>query len=62
MVYTILNGLYLEACNLIPRIYPVIQPENPRLLRVAILGPANSGKSTLLNSIMKEKVCMYIIV
>ncbi|KAI9499556.1 P-loop containing nucleoside triphosphate hydrolase protein [Zychaea mexicana] len=32
------------------------QPENPHLLRVAVLGAANAGKSTLVNAIVGEDV------
>ncbi|KAI9275621.1 P-loop containing nucleoside triphosphate hydrolase protein [Phascolomyces articulosus] len=32
------------------------QPENPHLLRVAVLGAANAGKSTLVNTIVDEDV------
>jgi GTPase len=31
-------------------------PLNPKLIRVAIIGPPNSGKSSLVNSIMGEKL------
>ncbi|KAG8194860.1 hypothetical protein JTE90_017292 [Oedothorax gibbosus] len=33
------------------------QPENPHLLKVAILGEPNAGKSTLTNALVKWKVC-----
>ena len=32
------------------------QPENPHLLRVAVVGAANAGKSTLVNTIVGENV------
>ncbi|GFT46662.1 GTPase Era, mitochondrial [Nephila pilipes] len=34
-----------------------IQPENPHLLKVSILGEPNVGKSTLTNKLVKWKVC-----
>jgi GTPase Era involved in 16S rRNA processing len=32
------------------------QPENPNLLRVAVLGAPNAGKSTMLNALLGETV------
>jgi predicted GTPase len=34
----------------------VIQPENPHLLKVAVIGAANAGKSTLVNKVVGEEV------
>lgn len=34
----------------------IVQPENPRLLKVAVIGAANAGKSTLINKIVGEEV------
>jgi GTP-binding protein Era len=34
----------------------VVQPENPHLLKVAVIGAANAGKSTLVNKIVGEEV------
>ncbi|GAA5795034.1 hypothetical protein HPULCUR_000385 [Helicostylum pulchrum] len=34
----------------------VIQPENPHLIKVAVIGAANAGKSTLVNKIVGEEV------
>ncbi|KAF7727180.1 hypothetical protein EC973_007955 [Apophysomyces ossiformis] len=34
----------------------VIQPDNPHLLKVAVIGAANAGKSTLVNSLVGEEV------
>lgn len=34
-----------------------VQPCNPRLLRVAVIGQPNVGKSTLVNALMHWKVC-----
>lgn len=35
---------------------PFTQPDNPRLCKVALLGAANAGKSTLINSLIGENV------
>lgn len=37
----------------------VQQPSNPHLLRVAVMGAANAGKSTLVNGIVGEDVSLY---
>lgn len=34
------------------------QPPNPHLLRVAVMGAANAGKSTLVNGIVGEDVSL----
>lgn len=34
----------------------IVQPENPHLLKVAVIGAANAGKSTLVNKIVGEEV------
>ncbi|KAI8642372.1 P-loop containing nucleoside triphosphate hydrolase protein [Parasitella parasitica] len=34
----------------------IVQPENPHLLKVAVIGAANAGKSTLINKIVGEEV------
>lgn len=34
----------------------IIQPENPHLIKVAVIGAANAGKSTLVNKIVREEV------
>lgn len=35
---------------------PFTQPANPRLCKVALLGAANAGKSTLINSLIGENI------
>lgn len=37
--------------------HPPDMPENPRVLRVVILGAPNAGKSTLSNQLLGRKVC-----
>jgi len=36
---------------------PIVSPPNSRLLRVAVLGLPNAGKSSLINTLMKHRVC-----
>ncbi|ORX94902.1 GTP-binding protein Era [Basidiobolus meristosporus CBS 931.73] len=41
----------------LPKVYESIeQPANPRLLRVAVVGAANAGKSTIVNHLVGEEV------
>ena len=35
------------------------QPPNPHMLRVAVIGAANAGKSTLVNGIVGEDVSLF---
>jgi GTP-binding protein Era len=35
---------------------PFQQPDNPRLCKIALLGAANAGKSTLINSLIGENI------
>lgn len=46
----------LDEYNRLRSIDPV-QPCNPKLLRVAVIGQPNVGKSTLVNTLMHWKVC-----
>lgn len=41
-------------------VHPPNMPENPRVLRVVLLGAPNAGKSTLSNQLLGRKVC-YIL-
>ncbi|OBZ81622.1 GTPase Era [Choanephora cucurbitarum] len=34
----------------------IVQPENPHLLKVAVIGAANAGKSTLVNRLVGEQI------
>ena len=34
----------------------IVQPENPHVLKVAVIGAANAGKSTLVNRLVGEQV------
>lgn len=38
-----------------------LQPENPLSTKVAILGPANAGKSTLLNRFVESQVLLVLV-
>lgn len=38
----------------------IVQPENPHLIKVAVIGAANAGKSTLVNKIVGEEVNIYV--
>ncbi|KAI7899428.1 GTP-binding protein Era [Cokeromyces recurvatus] len=38
----------------VPKI--IVQPNNPHLLKVALIGPANAGKSTLVNKLIGEEI------
>ncbi|XP_033099789.1 GTPase Era, mitochondrial-like [Anneissia japonica] len=38
-------------------IKPPEQPENPRCVRVAIIGTPNAGKSTLVNTLLGRRIC-----
>jgi GTP-binding protein Era len=37
----------------------IVQPANPHLLKVAVIGAANAGKSTLINKIVGEEVFFF---
>lgn len=50
---------YTDEQNLLLA-HPPNMPANPRVLRVAILGAPNAGKSTLSNQLLGRKVC-YIL-
>ncbi|KAI8383051.1 P-loop containing nucleoside triphosphate hydrolase protein [Blakeslea trispora] len=38
------------------KVTSVVQPENPHLLKVAVLGAANAGKSTIVNHLVGEQI------
>lgn len=55
-VFGIHDGL-IPSEALLPRVItPIIQPENPRLAHIALMGPVNTGKSTLLNRLIGFRV------
>lgn len=37
------------------------QPENPKILKVAIIGAPNAGKSTLSNQLLGRKVSVLLL-
>lgn len=45
--------------DLLAQLYPTEKAEpgtNPHILKVALIGPVNAGKSTLVNSLVEEKI------
>ncbi|RCH78599.1 hypothetical protein CU098_004068, partial [Rhizopus stolonifer] len=40
----------------------IIQPEEPHLLKVAVIGAANAGKSTLVNKIVGEEASHFFVI
>ena len=61
-----INRLYpvmLHVFNLGEQEYlyvmPPELPENPKILKISILGVPNSGKSTLVNRLLNRRVCWY---
>jgi len=52
---------FLDISKKMPSIsYAIIHPPNPKILKVAIMGAPNAGKSTLLNSLLGETVSNLI--
>ncbi|KAI9275185.1 P-loop containing nucleoside triphosphate hydrolase protein [Helicostylum pulchrum] len=58
--WIIINHIYIKKKGITERMVKVnrnvIQPENPHLIKVAVIGAANAGKSTLVNKIVGEEV------
>jgi len=52
---------FLDISKKMPSInHAIIQPPDPKILKVAIMGAPNAGKSTLLNSLLGETVSILI--
>lgn len=52
-----IHDALIPSESLLPRIItPIVQPENPRLAHIALMGPVNAGKSTLLNRLIGFRI------
>jgi 50S ribosome-binding GTPase len=50
-------GLYpVPTTAKLPRLFPFTSPTTARLLKIALIGPANSGKSTFVNRFIGQKI------